>query len=418
MKIVRWAVLLLLMAFGVLLIWQETDTPAQTGHEGHGGSGAPQKTVPPKPLESDDFDMEGLTMESLEKEGKMTELGPGTVQLSPERQQMIGIKIGSAEVRHLEKMIRTTGRVDYDEKRLVTISPKIGGWVEELYVDFTGAYVKKGDPLLTIYSPELVSTQEEYIVALQARKEFRKSPFPEVAMSGDSLAESARRRLKLWDISDQQIRKLEETGEVSKTLTLYSPYEGFLLEKMAYKGMSVMPGMALFRLADLSVVWIYADIYESELPHIRLGQTASFRLPYLPSEDFKGKVIYIYPSLDPKSRTAKIRLEFQNKKGMLKPEMFADVEIRVDLGKKLAVPESAIIDTGIRKVAFVDRGSGNFEPRDVKLGVKVADHYEVIDGLKPGERVVTSANFLIDSESKFKEAVGASGGGHAGHGGH
>ena len=282
-------------------------------------------------------------------------------------------------------------------------------------MDFTGAYVKKGAPLLTLYSPELVSTQEEYLVALKAREEFRKSPFHEVASSGDALVESARRRLKLWDISDDQIRKLEETGQVSKTLTLYSPYEGFLLEKMAYKGMSVMPGMALFRLADLSVVWIYADIYESELPLIRLGQTASFRLPYLPAENFTGKVIYIYPSLDPKSRTAKVRLEFPNRKGALKPEMYADVEIKIDLGQKLAVPESAIIDTGLRQVAIIDRGSGYFEPRDVKLGVKVEDYYEVIEGLKPGERVVTSANFLIDSESKFKEALGG-GGGDATHG--
>ncbi len=431
MKIAIWIGLLLLAAFGIFLTGELTDIFAQGGHEGHGkpapGNTAPDKTEPVQkpdktvPVQKEDSQeaedpFKGLTMESLQKEGKMTELGPGTVQLSPERQQMIGIKFGSAELRHLEKVIRTTGRVDYDEKRLVTISPKIGGWVEELYVDFTGAYVKKGAPLLTIYSPELLSTQEEYLVALRAREEFRKSPFHEVASGGDSLAESARRRLKLWDISDQQIRKLEETGQPSKTLTLYSPYEGFLLEKMVDKGMNIMPGMALFRLADLSVVWIYADIYESELPLIRMGQSASFRIPYLPSESFTGKVIYIYPSLDPKSRTAKVRLEFPNKKGMLKPEMYADVEIRIDLGRKLAVPESAIIDTGLRQVAIIDRGSGNFEPKDVKLGAKVEDYYEVIEGLEPGERVVTSANFLIDSESKFKEALGGGGGGHAGHG--
>jgi Cu(I)/Ag(I) efflux system membrane fusion protein len=419
MKIAAWVFLLLLTAVGAFVTVQ-SNILAQSGHEGHGepraGSTAPAaNTEPPRVEAEEEADpFEGMTMESLHKEGKMQELAPGAVQLSPERQQMIGIKVGTVEPMQLDKVIRTTGRVDYDEKRLVTVSPKIGGWVEELYVDFTGAYVKKGAPLLSIYSPELVATQEEYLVALRAREEFRKSPFQEVASSGDSLVESARRRLKLWDISDEQIRKLEETGQPSKTLTLYSPYEGFLLEKMVYKGMNVMAGMALFRLADLSVVWIYADIYESELPWIRLGQSASFKLPYLPSEGFKGKVIYIYPSLDPKSRTAKIRLEFPNRKGMLKPEMYADVEIRIDLGRRLAVPESAIIDTGVRQVAIIDKGSGYFEPRDVRLGVKVDDHYEVIEGLKPGERVVTSANFLIDSESKFKEAMGA-GGGHAGH---
>ena len=378
---------------------------AQAGHEGHG-------TQENKKSQ----DMEGLTMDSVKKEGKMVELSPGTVNISPERQQLIGVKIGTVERRRLEKLIRTTGRVDYDEKRLVTISLKIGGWVEDLYVDFTGAYVKKGQPLLTIYSPELVSTQEEYLVALRAREGFMKSPFPEVASSGNSLTESARRRLKLWDISDEQIKALEQSGQPQKTLTLHSPYEGFLLERMVYRGMNVMPGMALFKLADLSVVWIYADIYEHELPLIRLGQVASVKLAYLPAETFTGKVIYIYPSLDPKSRTAKVRLEFPNPKGRLKPEMYADVSLKIDLGEKLAVPEGAVIDTGIRQVAFIDKGSGYFEPREVKLGVKVDDYYEVIEGLKPGERVVTSANFLIDSESKFKEAVGGAGGEHGAHG--
>jgi Cu(I)/Ag(I) efflux system membrane fusion protein len=374
---------------------------AQAGHEGH---------VAQEAKKTQDLDMEGLTMESVKKEGKMVELTPGTVNISPERQQLIGVKIGTVERRHLEKVIRTTGRVDYDEKRLVTISPKIGGWVEDLFVDFTGAYVKKGQPLLTIYSPELVSTQEEYLVALKAKEGFMKSPFPEVASSGNTLAESARRRLKLWDISDDQIKALEQSGQPRKTLTLYSPYEGFLLERMVYKGMNVMPGTALFKLADLSVVWIYADIYEYELPLIRLGQVASVKLAYLPAETFTGKVIYIYPSLDPKTRTAKVRLEFPNPKGRLKPEMYADVNLKIDLGEKLAVPEEAIIDTGIRQVAFIDKGSGYFEPREVKLGVKVDQYYEVIEGLKPGERVVTSANFLIDSESSFKEAVGGMGG--------
>ena len=387
----------LILALAIITGGKVTELGAQGGHEGHGK----QETK-----KAQDLDIEGLTMDSIKKQGKMVELSPGTVNISPERQQLIGVKIGTVEARRLEKLIRTTGRVDYDEKRLATISPKIGGWVEELYVDFTGAFVKKGDPLLTIYSPELVSTQEEYLVALRAREEFMKSPFPEVASSGNSLAESARRRLKLWDISDDQIKALEQSGQPRKTLTLYSPYEGFLLERMAYKGMNVMPGMALFKLADLSVVWIYADIYEYELPLIRLGQVASVKLPYLPSENFTGRVIYIYPSLDPKSRTAKVRLETPNKNGRLKPEMYADVEIRMDLGQRLTVPEGAIIDTGIRQVAIIDKGSGYFEPREVKLGVKVDNYYEVIKGLKSGERVVTSANFLIDSESSFKEAVG------------
>jgi Cu(I)/Ag(I) efflux system membrane fusion protein len=364
-------------------------------------------------------EMKGLSMESIQKEGKVQEVAPGTVQITPERQQLIGVKIGNVEMKPLEKVIRTVGRVDYDEKRIVTVSPKIGGWIEDLYVDFTGRFVRKGEPLLTLYSPELVSTQEEYLIALRAKKDLAKSSFPEVAGSGESLAESAKRRLKLWDISDEQIKALEETGQSRKTLTLYSPFSGFVLEKSAYKGMNVMPGMALYKLADLSVVWLYADIYEYELPFIRLGQQASIQLSYIPGETFTGKAIYIYPSLNPETRTAKVRFEIPNSHGKLKPEMYANVELKVRLGQKLAVPEGAIIDTGLRQLAIIDKGSGYFEPREVKVGAKVDNYYEVISGLKAGERVVTSANFLIDSESKLKEAIGGMampGMEHAGHG--
>jgi Cu(I)/Ag(I) efflux system membrane fusion protein len=363
-------------------------------------------------------EMKGMTMESIQKEGKMQEVAPGTVQISPERQQLIGVKIGTAEMRPLEKVIRTVGRVDYDEKRIVTVSLKVGGWIEDLYVDFTGKYVKKGDPLLTIYSPELVSTQEEYLLALRAKKSLTKSSFPEVASSGDSLAESAKRRLKLWDITDEEIKRLEESGQAKKTITLYAPFSGFVLEKTAYKGMNVMPGMALYKLADLSVVWLYADIYEYELPFIRLGEQASIQLSYIPGETFTGKAIYIYPSLNPETRTAKMRFEFPNPHGKLKPEMYANVEIKVRLGQKLAVPEGAVVDTGLRQMVIVDKGSGYFEPREIKVGAKVENYYEVIQGLKAGERVVTSANFLIDSESNLKEAMGGMAMPGMEHGGH
>jgi len=375
-----------------------------------------QPEVKQEAKKTDDFDIKGLTMESIQKEGKMQEVTPGAVQISPERQQLIGVKIGKVEMRPLEKIIRTVGRVDYDERKVVTVSPKIGGWIEDLYVDFTGRFVRQGEPLLTIYSPELVSTQEEYLIALRARKDLVKSPFAEVAASGNSLAESAKRRLKLWDISDDQIKALEESGQAKKTLTLHSPFSGFVLEKAAYKGMSVMPGMALFKLADLSVVWLIADIYEYELPFIRLGQQASVQLSYIPEETFTGKAIYIYPSLNPETRTAKVRFEFPNPHGKLKPEMYANVEIKVHLGHKLVIPEGAIIDTGLRQMAIIDKGSGYFEPREVKIGTKVDNYYEVIKGLKAGEKVVTSANFLIDSESKLKEAIGGVGSAHAGHG--
>ncbi len=405
MKRSIWMILLLLMPWLVAGCGKETTT-----HKEH------QPEVKQEAKKADDLDIKGLTMESIQKEGKMQEVAPGTVQITPEKQQLIGVKIGAVEMKPLEKVIRTVGRVDYDERKVVTVSPKIGGWIEDLYVDFTGRFVRQGEPLLTIYSPELVSTQEEYLIALRARKDLVKSPFAEVAASGNSLAESAKRRLKLWDISDDQIKALEESGQAKKTLTLYSPFSGFVLEKMAYKGMSLMPGMALFKLADLSAVWLYADIYEYELPFIRLGQQAAIQLSYLQGETFTGKVIYIYPSLNPETRTAKVRFEIPNSHERLKPEMYANVEIKVHLGQKLVVPEGAIIDTGLRQLAIIDKGSGYFEPREVKVGAKVDNYYEVIKGLKAGEKVVTSANFLIDSESKLKEAIGSVGSAHAGHG--
>ena len=383
-------------------------------HEGH--KEEVKQEAKQKAKKGDDLDMKNLTMESIQKEGKVQEVSSGAVQISPEKQQLIGVKIGTAEMKPLEKVIRTVGRVDYDEKRIVTVSPKIGGWIEDLYVDFTGRFVRQGEPLLTIYSPELVSTQEEYLLALRARRDLKKSPFPEVAGSGDSLADSARRRLKLWDITDEQIKALEESGQSKKTLTLYSPFSGFVLEKTASKGLNVMPGMALFKLADLSVVWLIADIYEYELPFVRVGQQASIQLSYLPGETFTGKAIYIYPALDPNTRTAKVRFEFPNPHERLKPEMYANVEIKIRLGQKLTVPEGAVIDTGIRQIVIIDKGSGYFEPREVKVGAKVEDYYEVTKGLKAGERVVTSANFLIDSESKLKEAMAGVGSAHAGHG--
>jgi len=406
-KYIFWLLILIFLMVGC-------QKAKETSHSEARQEGASKEEKKTEVAKKNDLmeEMKGLTMESIQKEGKMKEVAPGTIQITPERQQLIGVKFGIVEMRPLEKVIRTVGRVDYDERKVVTISTKIGGWIEDLYVDFTGRFVKKGEPLLTIYSPELVSTQEEYLIALRARKDLIKSPFPEIAASGNALAESAKRRLKLWDISDEQIKALEESGEAKKTLTLYSPFSGFVLEKMAYKGMNVMPGMTLFRIADLSVVWLYADIYEYELPFIRLGQQASIQLSYLPQESFTGKVIYIYPSLNPETRTAKVRFEFPNPQGKLKPEMYANVEIKVHLGRKPLVPDGAIIDTGLRQIAIVDKGDGYFEPREVKVGAKVNDYYEVIRGLKIGERVVTSANFLIDSESKFKEAIGALGHAH------
>jgi Cu(I)/Ag(I) efflux system membrane fusion protein len=363
------------------------------------------------PRAGEDLDMSKMTIEGLRRQGaKMTEISPEAIFVSPERRQMTGVRYGRVEFRNLEKVIRTVGRMEFDEKRVSTVNPKIGGWIEDLFVDYTGKLVRKGQPLLSIYSPDLVSAQEEVLLALKAKKILGSSPVAEVSGGGESLLQAARRRLLLWDITPKQIEELEQNGEIKKTMTLYSPADGFVMEKMAFKGMSVMPGMTLYKIGDLSAIWVIADIYEYELPLIQVGQKAAISLAYLPGEIFLGAVTYIYPSLDPKTRTAKVRFDLPNPEFRLKPEMWANVELKIPLGRKLVIPEDAVMDSGTMQMAFVDRGQGHFESRHIQVGVKVQGYYEVLSGVREGERVVTSANFLIDSESQLKSAVG--GGGH------
>jgi membrane fusion protein, copper/silver efflux system len=360
----------------------------------------------------EDLDMGKMTVESLKRQGvKMTEIPPEAVFVSPERQQISGVRWGRVEYRNLEKVIRTVGRLEFDEKKISTVNPKIGGWIEELYVDYTGKMVRKGQPLLSIYSPELVSAQEEVLLALKAKKILSASPITDVAEGGDRLLQGARRRLLLWDITDKQLETLEQTGEIKKNMVLYSPADGFVMEKIAFKGMSIMPGAALFKIGDLSTIWVIADIYEYELPFIKIGDQAQITLAYFPGETFEGTATYIYPSLDPKTRTAKVRFDLPNPEYKLKPEMWANVELKTSLGRKLVVPEDAVMDSGAMQMVFVDRGQGHFESRHIQVGSKMQGYYEVLSGLKDGERVVTSANFLIDSESQLK-------GGMAGMGGH
>jgi multidrug efflux pump subunit AcrA (membrane-fusion protein) len=359
------------------------------------------------PKAGEDLDMSRMTVESLEKEGvKMTEIPPGSVFISPERQQVSGIRWGRVERRNLEKVIQTVGRVDFDEKKVFAVNPKIGGWIEELYVDYTGKMVRKGQPLLSIYSPDLVSAQEEFLLALKLKKSLGSSPPSEVIAGGESLLESARKRLLLWDITPRQVETLEKTGKVKKSLVLHSPVGGFVLEKSAFKGMSVMPSMTLYKIADLSSIWVIADIYEYELPFIKAGDRARITLAYLPGQSFEGTATYIYPALDPKTRTAKVRFDLPNADFLLKPEMWAKVELKIPLGRKLVVPEDAVMDSGTMQMVFLDRGQGYFESRHVQLGSKVQGYYEVLSGLKEGEMVVTSANFLIDSESRLSGAMG------------
>jgi Cu(I)/Ag(I) efflux system membrane fusion protein len=328
-----------------------------------------------------------------------------TIHLSPAQRQMIGVTSATVEQTTLKKTIRAVARVDFDERRLTDVTFKIGGWVQDLFVDYTGRRVHKGEPLLTLYSPDLVTSQEEYLLALHTRDQLAQSSLPEARNGSHRLVEAARRRLLLWDLTPRQIQALEERGTPQTYLTLTAPASGIVVEKMVVNGMRVEPGMKLYRIADLSNVWLYADIYEHEVSLVRVGQTVATSLASYPGETFHGKIIYIYPYLDTQTRTNRIRLEFANLEGTLKPGMYANSEIEIDLGTPLTVPDSAVLQSGLRQLVFVDQGQGVFTPREIKVGVKADSHFVVLDGLAAGERVVTSGNFLLDSESKLQSAT-------------
>ncbi len=333
--------------------------------------------------------------------------GRAIVSLSPERRSLLGLRTELVQLQHIEHVIRTVGRVAPDERRLYHMHTKFEGYVERLYVDFTGKPVQKGDPLLSIYSPDLVATQQEYLLALRARRQLASSEIASVAQGGANLLDAARERLLLWDIQPKDIQELERTGTVRRTLDLHSEVSGIVTQKNVYQGMRVMPADTLFDIADLSRLWVLADVYTSDLPAIRVGMQAEVSVTFLPGKTWRGPVTYIAPTVEEKTRTVKVRVEVDNRDDALKPDMFADVLLRTDLGTGLVVPESAVIDSGDRQIVFIDQSDGRLEPREVLLGAKLAQGYQVIKGLASGDRVVTSANFLLDSESSLKAALSA-----------
>ena len=337
---------------------------------------------------------------------EMTEETP-QVEISSEQQKLIGVKTIKVSLKPIQKVIRTVGRIEADERKQTTINTKVEGWIEKLHVDYTGRYVKKGEPLVDIYSPELLATQQEFLAVLKwAAQPGEKKKDDQlglmIAKDAEAALDAARQRLRLWDISDAQIKQIQQSGKPVRTLTLYSPVSGFVMQKMAVQGMKVMPGEKLFDIADLSTIWIIADIYEYELPFVKVGQQAKITLSYFPGKELSSKIDYIYPTISADTRTAKIRLTLPNPQGRLKPQMFTNVEIRISLGKKLVIPESAVIDTGKGQVVYVDKGEDAFEPREVELGLRADGVVEVLRGIKAGEKVASSANFLIDSEAQLK----------------
>jgi membrane fusion protein, copper/silver efflux system len=344
-------------------------------------------------------------------------LPDGMFRISPDKQQLIGVTYGEVSYKSVARSLKVVGKFGYDETKIVHVFPKVEGWIEDVFVDFIGKEVQKGQPLLSIYSPELVSTQQEYLIALKGRNELSESPFAEAVSGADSLYEVARRRLQLWDITDEQIRELEKRGAPVKALTIYAPASGFVLARNAFSKHRVTPDVELYSVADLSTLWLIAEVYQSEATAVRVGQTATFTLSYFPGQTFKGKVSYIYPQMDNETRTLKVRIDVDNTRLLLKPEMYADVEIRVDYGKHLSVPQEAVLDSGSEQVVFVGHEDGYLEPRRVRLGENINGEFIVLSGLKAGERIVTSGNFLIDSESKLKSAMGGMGMPGMNHGG-
>ncbi len=335
------------------------------------------------------------------------------VELTPAQQKMIGVKTFKAALMPMKKVIRAVGRVEADESRQATVNAKLEAWIEKLYVDRTGSYIKKGEKLAELYSPELIATQQEFLTALKWTRQTAASPADgkkatssdlSKMMAGDATAtlEAARQRLLLWDISASQIERIEETGQPVRTLTLYAPVSGYITQKMVVAGMRVMPGEKMFDIADLSHLWVIADIYEYELPFIRVGNQAQITLAYLPGVELMSQIDHIYPTLSAETRTIKVRLKLVNRNQQLKPQMFGNVEIKINLGQKLVIPESAVMDTGKAMVVYVDLGGGMFEPREIKTGLRTDGYIEVLRGLKRGESVVAAANFLVDSEAQLK----------------
>ena len=381
------------------------------------GAPAPKKVVYRSTMNPGEFsdrpgkDSMGMDMVPVEVEeeraGAPKIEGFAPVGISTRKQQLIGVRTEVVGKAPFVRKIRAVGRVTPDETRLHHVHTKTEGWVEILHVNTTGEKVRKGQPVLAIYSPELVASQEEYLLALRLRQASPGTSLPQLTRSSDDLVESARRRLLQYDLAPEQIEELERTGRASRTVTLLAPISGYVTQRNVTQGEKIGPDSTLLDIADLTHVWVIASIYEYELPFVRVGQTAAVTLSYLPGRTFRGRVTLISPVLEEATRTAQVRLEFENQDLALKPEMYADVAIESDLGERLALPESAVLASGTRYIVFVAQGEGYFEPREVRLGVRLPDIVEVLAGLSEGDRVVTSGTFFVDSESKLKAALAA-----------
>ncbi len=329
------------------------------------------------------------------------------IRIDPVTVQNMGIRLGRVEKKLLTRSVRAFGVITYNETTLYAVNTKFNGWIEKLHVNFEGEKVTKGQPLFEIYSPDLFAAQQEYLMTLQQYNGLTKTRTASVVKSADRLLEAARTRLRFWDLSEEQITSIEKTGKLQKTLTIRSPADGVIIRKNALAGHYVKAGAHQYEIADLSTVWVDVDVYEYELPWVHKGMPAQMDLSYIPGKKFNGKVLFIYPYLDSKTRTAKLRLMFDNKDQKLKPGMYANVYLKpVVTDTTLVIPHEAVIDSGVRKLVFISLGKGKFSPREVELGLE-GDQYEVqvLSGLSEGEKIVISGQFMLDSESRLKEAI-------------
>ena len=351
-------------------------------------------------------DVKGMDMKAMQGMEGMKGMQPGAVVIPAVTRQLIGVRSAPVTYAPLAQEVRAVGTVEYDERKLTKVNLRVSGWIEQVFVNAIGQSVRAGQPLLTLYSPDLLATQDEYLLAVKAQAQLEGSPVAEARQQAAALVSSARERLRLWNLTDEQIAVIERRGKAERVLAVYAPSSGIVLKRQALPGNYVEPGTTLYELADLSTVWINGDIYESEIPSVKLNQPAKVTFEAYPSETFRGKVAYIYPYLNEATRTVRVRMEFPNPHLKLKPGMYGNVVLGVDAGRRLVVPKEAVLDSGLRQLVFLDLGQGVYQPYPVKLGRRSQEYVEVLEGVKEGDRVVTSANFLLDAESKLASAGG------------
>ncbi|WP_431269247.1 efflux RND transporter periplasmic adaptor subunit [Dankookia sp. P2] len=332
----------------------------------------------------------------------------GTVTVSPERVQMLGVRTEAAAERTMTRSIRAVGTIAVDERRLTVVAPRFEGWIQKLLVNETGQPVRRGQPLFEVYSPELAAAEQEYVIARQAEGAMAHAD-PAMRSGSSGIAAAALARLRNFDLPAEEVARLRRTGAIGRTLTLTSPMDGVVLEKTALQGMRFAPGDALYRIADLSTVWLLADVFEQDLGLVAPGQEASIAMTAYPDRRLAGKVTFVYPTLNAATRTARVRIEIPNPEQLLKPDMYATVEIAALLGSApvVAVPDSAVLDSGTRQVVLVERSPGRYEPRAVQTGRRADGQVEIRQGIRAGDRVVVGANFLIDAESNLRAALQA-----------